>query len=89
MNPSVTIKGGKEPGRNDLCPCGSKLKYKWCHGDPGKRAVCEAAMRETMVRLIIIEKHKRDMITDEQLEAVLNPSENEEIEDESGPKIIY
>lgn len=22
----------KEPGRNDLCPCGSKKKYKKCHG---------------------------------------------------------
>lgn len=19
-------------GRNELCPCGSKLKFKWCHG---------------------------------------------------------
>jgi len=22
----------KEPGRNDLCPCGSGIKYKKCHG---------------------------------------------------------
>ena len=22
----------KEPGRNDLCPCGSGKKYKNCHG---------------------------------------------------------
>ncbi len=25
-------KDGKEPGRNDLCPCGSGKKYKKCHG---------------------------------------------------------
>lgn len=25
-----------EPGRNDLCPCGSGLKYKKCHGAPGR-----------------------------------------------------
>ncbi|MGO4565710.1 SEC-C metal-binding domain-containing protein [Rhizobium sp. 2YAF20] len=22
----------KKPGRNDLCPCGSGVKYKRCHG---------------------------------------------------------
>ena len=26
------LKGKKEPGRNDPCPCGSKKKYKKCHG---------------------------------------------------------
>ena len=82
MKSLLTIKGGKEPGRNELCPCGSELKYKVCHGDPGKRAICEVAMRETMVRLIMIEKHKRKMITDEELEMVLNPSESEESDEE-------
>jgi hypothetical protein len=77
MNPSLTIKGSREPGRNDPCPCGSELKYKWCHGDLGKRAVCERIMAEAMTRLIMREKHKRGMITDEQLEAILNPSESE------------
>lgn len=84
MNPTLTIKGGKEPGRNDLCPCGSELKYKICHGDPGKRAICEAAMRETMVRLIMIEKHKRGMITEEELRTVLDPAKTEiDTDDES------
>jgi hypothetical protein len=23
---------GKKPNRNDLCPCGSNFKYKYCHG---------------------------------------------------------
>ena len=27
-----TARKPKEPGRNDLCPCGSKKKYKKCHG---------------------------------------------------------
>lgn len=34
---SRTIVGGKEPGRNDPCFCGSGLKYKHCHGDNSKR----------------------------------------------------
>lgn len=25
-----------EPGRNERCPCGSGLKYKHCHGLPGR-----------------------------------------------------
>lgn len=30
--PSKPIVKAKEPGRNDLCPCGSGKKYKNCHG---------------------------------------------------------
>jgi len=26
------VRGEKEPGRNDPCPCGSGKKYKKCHG---------------------------------------------------------
>ena len=25
-------RGEKKVGRNDLCPCGSGKKYKYCHG---------------------------------------------------------
>jgi DNA-directed RNA polymerase subunit RPC12/RpoP len=32
-----TIIGGRTPGRNDPCPCGSGLKYKHCHGDQLKK----------------------------------------------------
>jgi len=60
--PNIQIKGGREPGRNELCPCGSKLKYKHCHGDPLKRAIVERVMAETMVRLIMQEKFKKGMI---------------------------
>ena len=72
------LKAKTEPGRNELCPCGSELKFKWCHGDSTKRAVCEVVMRETMVRLIMQEKFKRGMITEEQLQMILDPAETEE-----------
>ena len=72
------LKAKTEPGRNELCPCGSELKFKWCHGDSAKRAVCEVVMRETMVRLIMQEKFKRGMITEEQLQMILDPAETEE-----------
>ena len=48
--------------RNEPCPCKSGLKFKHCHGDRGKRCVCEAVMRETMVRLIIQEQFKKGLI---------------------------
>jgi hypothetical protein len=31
------IKVDKKPGRNDLCWCGSRKKYKKCHGSPNKK----------------------------------------------------
>jgi hypothetical protein len=36
-----TIVGGRPPGRNAPCPCGSGLRFKKCHGDPVK--LCKAA----------------------------------------------
>ncbi len=30
-----TLTGGRKPGRNDPCPCGSGKKYKHCCGKPG------------------------------------------------------
>ena len=62
---AITIKGGQEPDRNAPCPCRSGLKFKICHGDPQKRAVCEAVVRETMLRLIEQEKIKRGLIESE------------------------
>lgn len=46
-------------GRNDPCPCGSTLKYKRCHGDPGKIAICNAIVREKMLKLIRVEQRKK------------------------------
>jgi hypothetical protein len=77
------LKAKTDPGRNELCPCKSELAFKHCHGDPVKRAVCETVMRETMVRLIMQEKFKRGMITEEQLQMILDPA-GIEIEDDDG-----
>jgi len=30
------VQGGAKVGRNERCPCGSGLKYKHCHGLPGR-----------------------------------------------------
>lgn len=53
---------GREPGRNEPCPCESGLKYKDCHGDGLKRAVCDRVANETMVKLILQEKVKKGLI---------------------------
>jgi len=63
--------GTQEPGRNDLCVCESGLKYKWCHGDPSKKAVCDRIVNEKMVELIMAEKHERSMISDVEYSAFL------------------
>lgn len=46
-------------GRNESCPCGSGLKFKWCHGDPMKQDICNRVVNEKMVELILQEKRKR------------------------------
>lgn len=46
------IVGGREPGRNELCPCGSGLKYKYCHGDVVKRQLVQKFAAALMARLI-------------------------------------
>jgi len=58
----VQIKGGKSPPRNNPCICGSGLKFKYCHGDPSKVAVCNRVANEKMVQLIVQEKKKRGLI---------------------------
>jgi len=49
-------------GRNSLCPCGSKLKYKWCHGDEVKQMLCNRVANEHMVYLIQEEQIKRGLL---------------------------
>ncbi|AKJ26934.1 UPF0149 family protein [Caldimonas brevitalea] len=34
--PVQQVRKQAEPGRNDLCPCGSGKKFKKCHGDPAR-----------------------------------------------------
>lgn len=58
------INNTPEPGRNEPCVCGSGLKFKQCHGDPGKAAVCNRVANEKMLNLIMEEKHKRKLISD-------------------------
>ena len=57
---------GPAPGRADPCPCKSGLKFKWCHGDGGKQAACDRVAFEHMSKLIMAEKHKRGLISDDQ-----------------------
>jgi len=45
--------------RNQLCPCGSQLKQKNCHGDPVKLQLCNKVARLYMMRLIQEERKKR------------------------------
>jgi len=50
-----------EPGRNDPCFCGSGLKYKHCHADPMKKAMCNAAANAMMAQLILGEQIKKGL----------------------------
>ena len=74
---ALTIKGGQEPGRNEPCPCGSGLKMKHCHGDPGKKAICEAVVREHMLILIKQEQLKRGLITQEEYDEFMKVEEDD------------
>jgi len=49
-------------GRNDPCPCGSKLKFKWCHGDAVKQMLCNRVANEHMAHLIQQEQIKRGLL---------------------------
>ena len=57
---------GPEPKRNEPCPCHSGLKAKYCHLDLGKMAACDRVAFEHMSKLIMAEKHKRKLISDDQ-----------------------
>ena len=49
------------PGRNELCPCGSRLKFKFCHGDPKKAKIIKAVIREAMGKMIIVEQMRKGL----------------------------
>lgn len=51
-----------EVGRNEPCSCGSGLKAKYCHQDPGKIAVCNRIVNEKMVQLIYQEKIRKGLM---------------------------
>jgi DNA-directed RNA polymerase subunit RPC12/RpoP len=55
----MTIKTDlKDANRNQLCPCGSMLKQKHCHGDPVKLQLCNNVARRYMLHLILEERKK-------------------------------
>jgi len=55
----MTIKTDlKDVDRNQLCPCGSLLKQKYCHGDPVKLQLCNNVARRYMLHLILEERKK-------------------------------
>lgn len=62
-------------GRNDPCYCGSGLKLKHCHEDSIKRMICSKIANEAMVHLILKEKHKKGMISDEEYQAFLDKTQ--------------
>ena len=70
---------GPAPGRNELCPCNSGLKFKFCHGDPGKAAACDRVAFEHMSLLIIREQHKRKILSDEQYKAFVEKYKSDAI----------
>ena len=57
----MAIKPTKTVGRNDLCPCGSELKAKFCHQDHEKMRACNAVANMYMARLISEERKKRGL----------------------------
>ncbi len=67
----MSIQAAVNQGRNELCKCKSGLKFKYCHGDPEKKMLCERGMAEIMFRLVMREKHKRKLITEEEYQTFL------------------
>lgn len=59
----VQLKGGKNPPRNEPCPCGSGLKAKWCHSDPIKQMLCTRKANEHMASLVRQEQKKRGLVS--------------------------
>lgn len=55
----MAIRSKHKVGRNEPCPCDSGLKFKHCHSDPLKIAVCERVVQEKMLELIRIEQRKQ------------------------------
>ena len=76
----ATIIGGQKVPRNELCPCNSGLKFKRCHGDEKKRSIATRVANQVMMHLIMEEKHKKKMITDEQREAYMGEPLSEKID---------
>ncbi len=70
--------------RNEPCGCGSGLKFKYCHGDSGKRAVVERYVQEIMLRLIMKEKHKQGLISSVQYQAWISKAKGNRVPEPVG-----
>lgn len=57
-----TIRGGRAPGRNEPCPCGSGLKFRHCHGDAYKVQTVQRFAAGMMSKMIRDEQMKRGLI---------------------------
>lgn len=56
----MAIKTGlSDKTRNELCPCKSGLKQKYCHNDPKKLQACNQIAQLYMLKLISEERKKR------------------------------
>ena len=75
------IQAAVNQGRNELCKCKSGLKFKYCHGDPEKKMLCERGMAEIMFRLVMREKCKRKLITEEEYQTFLNKNKSNIVTD--------
>jgi predicted Zn-ribbon and HTH transcriptional regulator len=56
------IVGGRDPGRNEPCPCGSGLKAKDCHYSDEKRQAVQKFANAFMARLIARTKMEKNLI---------------------------
>ena len=70
----MLTKRGNEEERNQLCGCGSGLKYKKCHGDPGKLRIAQHVATEAMDIMIAQTRNERgDIDGTAYSEVVMNP----------------
>ena len=62
----MAIRPTRQTGRNEPCPCNSGLKFKHCHGDEIKRAICNVLANDKMVELIHQEQIKQGIVEQKQ-----------------------
>ena len=80
--------------RNSPCPCGSRLKFKRCHGDVAKTETAKKVASLVMGRAIAIEQFKKKLIDRAELEEYMKKTEfiiagfkeSERVEPEATPE---
>ncbi len=61
----------KAPGRNEPCPCGSRLKYKHCHGDDLKIETAKRIANQVFTQLVMREQVKRGICPNPECDGTL------------------